>query len=355
MRYSDLLSIYVNRECADILYRLDVYTVGDLVQAYSIDPAPLRKLPCWKELQQLIGQAESVTADALFQPAADLVQKVAAVPRVSTGSETLNAYIDPDRKEGVLSGTSIEFFGEASSGKSEFAATVAASAFLPVGKGGLAEPGRVPTVYVVDTEGPWAKTLAMVWKVAAILRGRYGIPEQVIGTDLRLSFVPTVDALVQSLRALVRDAEHPSVVIVDSLSAPFRLTAPADQFRYRNIKYSEVLDLLKELMAKDVTVVITNQVYQVISGYLSNVKEVYGGEKVKHFATYRVQLRRAGKTGKFSVRRIKLVDVIGAPEDEVDVILTDVGVVDAKYAKRFEEYIERKREELKPEVQKIYG
>jgi len=326
-------SIIDDKAVVDYLYSLGIYTVSDLIHTYLTDPTPLKKNRLiWNKIQEIVEKLQSEEAGlADFVDAVEVLRESESVPRVSTGSKTLDSYIDQTKGLGVPIGTSIEFYGEASSGKSEFLVTMAAKAFAPTECGGLTDD-KPPNVYVIDTESTWTAGVGLR-KVLYIVKHRIGLQPESVVSHIKVASAVTVEDLnALLLRVINKQIERgPFLLVIDSLSAPFRLELGYDNLRERNILYSNVLRRLKRVMQIGGVVAFSNQVYQSM-GYVAQ-KVPYGGEKVKHFASYRVQLSRAGKSGKYSVRKVKLVDVIGAPEEEFQVVISPYGIVDASRVK----------------------
>ena len=303
-----------------------IYTLGDLLAVYKNSPKTLKKNQAiWKAIQPILKKLEEIDAEEIFLSVQDIFKQVKEEPRISTGIEKLDQYLDPAKKMGLPAGTSLEAFGEASSGKSELMATMIGFAFLPQPYG-LGSPD----VYIVDTEGVWAKTNSMILKIANVLRGRicHPNPSEALA-KIKITTAYDVEDLLFVLQKLLERVDENSLVVIDSIASPLRLSLPGpENMQLRTQKVSQILFYLKKMQAKEATILLTNQVYANI-GYFSG-KLPYGGEKLKHFATYRVQMKKAsGSTPKgISPRTIKLVDVIGAPEEEIPIAITSYGVVD---------------------------
>lgn len=222
-----------------------------------------------------------------------------------------------------------EFYGQFATGKTEIAHSLAVRVQLPEEHGGL----NGKAVYI-DTENTFSPK--RVQEIASCLneRKKLDIPlKQYLDNIFVARTYSSTDLysfVMSTLPSLVK--KHPDIklIIVDSVTAPFRAEYTSlNQLPERQKKIGEILMKLHELAVGVFdggfrVVYYTNQVAQQIGGFVNPMfSEIHvGGHIVGHRAQYRVYLRK----GRDNIRIARLVDAHDLPQGEAMFKITNCGV-----------------------------
>ncbi|KXZ53172.1 hypothetical protein GPECTOR_7g1064 [Gonium pectorale] len=216
-----------------------------------------------------------------------------------------------------------EMFGEWRCGKTMLAHTLCVTTQLPTEEGG----GAGKAAYI-DTEGTFRPEL--VKDIAE----RFGLdPEAVLG-NIVVARAHTSDHqadLLISLTALMAEEACFRLLVVDSITAPFRADyIGRGELAERQQKLNGVLNRLKKISEEfNVAVVMTNQVVSDPGGgamFVSDPKKPVGGHVIAHASTTRLSLRK----GKGEQRLIKVVASPCLAEAEASFQCSGQGVIDHK-------------------------
>jgi DNA repair protein RadA len=258
---------------------------------------------------------------------AEEVQK----PRLSTGIR------DWDEKlgGGIKQGSIVEFFGPASSGKTQMCAHFAVRAMVPLEQGGL--EGKV---LWLDSEKSYEAAV-----IKANMR-RWGLDPS---TDLaNMMYAPILNPKhleehFEDLPKMVVESKA-SAVVIDSLTGKFRQQYQGmGNLKTRQEVINRLFARMQDMtMATDVIFLYTNQVLdKPMTGGGSHglINQPSGGHIVSHNSDYRI--RMSGISG--NVRTFKLVDQAGLPDFELAV---KIGMGGFYRKKEIQESIEPKLVEL---------
>jgi len=217
----------------------------------------------------------------------------------------------------------VEAYGQFATGKTQLAHQLAVVAQLPVKEGGL--DGRV---MYIDTENTFSPK-----RIEAIAE-RFGIdPDTALDRILVVQAVTSDDlyaAAKVKLKSLLREHEGVKLIIIDSITAPFRSEyVDLNKLPERQKKLGEILMSLHEValgLMDGVPKVVyyTNQVTTRIGGFINPLgAEIHvGGNIMGHRAQYRLYMRKSSG----NKRIVRIVDAHDRPSGEVVIEIKNDGL-----------------------------
>ena len=222
-----------------------------------------------------------------------------------------------------------EFYGQFATGKTEIAHTLAVRVQLPEELGGL----NGKTVYI-DTENTFSPK--RIQEIASCIINREKLDRKVhefldnIYVARTFNSTDLYSFIITTLPSLVRKNPDIKLIVVDSITAPFRAEYTSlNQLPERQKKIGEMLMKLHELAVGVFdggyrVVYYTNQVAQQIGPFTNPMfSEIHvGGHIVGHRAQYRVYLRK----GRDNIRIARLVDAHDMPQGEATFKIADCGI-----------------------------
>ena len=247
-----------------------------------------------------------------FVPASEIYKRRQAIERLSTGANSLNDLLGG----GIETQAVTEFYGEFGSGKTQICHTACIMVQQPKDKGGL-DAGAI----YVDTENTFRPE-----RIVSIAKARDLDPDKVLERIIvAKAYNSSHQELIVGELGRILDKEHIKLIIIDSAVAHYRseflgrgTLAPRQQ---KLNKFMHLLTRTSE--ARNVAVIITNQVQSTPDTFFGDPNKPTGGHVVGHTSTYRLYLRKAGKN-----RIAKMVDSPYHPEQEAAFQLNELGVSD---------------------------
>mmetsp|Transcript_51090 Transcript_51090/g.132673 ORF Transcript_51090/g.132673 Transcript_51090/m.132673 type:complete len:314 (+) Transcript_51090:162-1103(+) len=241
-----------------------------------------------------------------FQTAMDVqMRRDAEVVRISTGCAELDAIFGG----GIESGSITELYGEARSGKSQLAMTVAVSSFLPRDVGG----GEGRTL-ILDTEGSFRperlRPIAERFEVDADFVVSNVYTARIFNCDHLENAIAEAGALFAS-----EDEEPFRVLIVDSIIGAYRQEFQGrGELAERQQRIGRALWMLKRIAETyNIAVLLTNQVTAdpgVMAG--PDAKKAVGGNIVAHMVDTRIMLRKY--KGEQRIAKVMQSPIVGEME-----------------------------------------
>ncbi|GBC74975.1 Protein RecA [archaeon HR06] len=247
-----------------------------------------------------------------FISASDLYKKRLEIERITTGSKNLDDLLGG----GIETQAVTEFYGEYGSGKTQICHTLCVTVQLPKDKGGLSSGA----IYI-DTENTFRPE-----RIATIAKARDLNPEEVLRNIIvAKAYNSAHQELIAGELGKYLEKNKIRLVIVDSAVSHYRA-----EFLGRGIlaerqqRLNKFMHLLLRIAETyNVAVVITNQVQASPDMFFGDPSKPTGGHVLAHTSTYRIYLRKAGKS-----RIARMVDSTYHPEREVVFILNDRGIDD---------------------------
>ena len=240
-----------------------------------------------KKAQDIIEGAKLCADIGGFETGDAIMQRRAAVTKLTTGSESFNQLIGG----GIESQAITELFGEFGSCKTQVCFQLAVNATLPEDRGGLDSD-----VIIIDTENTFR-------------------PERIIQMCNYLGVDPE-NTLKRIHIARAFNSQH-QVLLVD------KAMELAKEIKVR-LLIVDSHDLLNFATLNNAAIVVTNQVAAKPDAFFGDPTRPIGGHVVGHTATFRVYLRK-GKAGK---RIARLIDSPNMPEGEAVFSVTEDGIKD---------------------------
>ncbi|MDG7001578.1 MAG: DNA repair and recombination protein RadA [Nitrososphaerota archaeon] len=287
---------------------LAVRPAAEVADAAEIEPARATEL-CNKARAKLV-ELKYFNDD--FVPASEIYKRRKAVDRITTGSKNLDDLL----AGGVETQAVTEFYGEFGSGKTQICHTLCVTAQIPRGEGGLGSH-----VIYIDTENTFRPE-----RISEIARAR-GLDSEAIleGIIVAKAFNSShQELIVGDLGSQVRNWGV-KLVIVDSAVAHYRAeflgrgTLSERQQRLNRFMHS----LVRTAEVYNLAVVVTNQVQSAPDTFFGDPTRATGGHVVAHTSTYRIYLRKSGKS-----RVARMVDSPYHAEREIVFVLNDKGIDD---------------------------
>lgn len=226
-----------------------------------------------------------------------------------------------------------EFYGQFATGKSEIGHTLAVRAQLPEEHGGL--NGKV---IFIDTENTFSPK--RIREIGAYVLKKHkieGHPDQFLENIFVARTFTSTDLysfVINTLPRLVRDNPDIKLIVIDSVTAPFRAEyTDLNELPKRQKKIGEILMKLHEISVGMFdgnyrVVYYTNQVATRIGPFVNpTAAETHvGGNILGHRAQYRVYLRKS----RDNLRIARLVDAHDLPTQEVLFKIGPGGIMPAK-------------------------
>jgi len=226
-----------------------------------------------------------------------------------------------------------EAYGQFATGKSEIAHTLAVRAQFPTEHGGL--NGKV---VFVDTENTFSTK--RVKEIAKYWADKYGLnysEEQVLKNIIVAKAVTSTDLysfVISSLPNIVKKNPDVKLIIIDSVTAPFRAEyTDLNELPKRQKKIGEILMKLHEIAigmfdGNYRIVYYTNQVATRIGPFINPAaaETHVGGNILGHRAQYRLYLRK----GRDNIRIARLVDAHDLPSQECIFKIGPGGIMPAR-------------------------
>lgn len=247
-----------------------------------------------------------------FMSADKILEKRKQLNRISTGSKDFDEFL----LGGIETQSVTEVYGEFGSGKSQLCYTLCVMAQQPIENGGL-DSG----VIYIDTEGTFRPE-----RLLTIAEAR-GVPfdlSRVMGTKMSMS--ANLELIVRDLAKYI-DQFKARLIIVDSIISLHRSDyAGRGTLAERQQRLNTVMHhLLRTAEMYNVAVVITNQVTSDPGQMFGDPIKPVGGNVIGHSATYRIYLKKHGKT-----RVARMVDSPYHEAKEVKFTVTTKGVDDVE-------------------------
>ncbi len=308
MKEHELSLLGLKRRIIEKLVRAGFATVEDLLYHSSREIMDRTGLPK-KVVDNILGRA-AVIADSGFKTAYEMLATERT--KITTGCKNLDKLL----RGGIEIGNITEVFGEHGSGKSQFAMQLAVMVQLSPNEGGLGKKA----IYI-DTEGSFSPS-----RIEAIARSR-GLDPNLVLSRIIYKRVAGVFELLHSIRKAPRLArEHDvGVLIVDSLTAPFRLEYQGlAELAERQQKIEGALMKLARIASYEkIAVLITNQVVESPGTKKTDIGSV-GGHVVAHVSNLRILFRKG-----LGNKRIAMIeDSSFIPLGETIFVINDRGITD---------------------------
>lgn len=265
--------------------------------------------------EKVVAAARKVLAIE-FITAEQFMEMREGMQKITTGCRSLDGILNG----GFETQSITEFYGEFGSGKSQLCQQAAVTVQLPEERGGLDS-----CCLYVDTEHVFR-------------------PERIIQIAKYLDLDPR-SVLKRIIYAEAYTSQHQQIllescddtiqnhdirlIIVDSLTGHFRSeyigreTLPARQQMLNRFMHK----LIRLARAFNAAALVTNQVHDVPTAYVHEVKPI-GGHIVGHIAHTRIFLRK----GRHNLRIAKIVASPFLPEGEAPIKITENGIVDSEEA-----------------------
>ncbi len=287
------------------LISIAVATPGQIVEAAGLGEVAARKI---------INTARN-SLNMGFESGTELLNKRAAIQRISTGSKAFDSLIGG----GIETEAITEVYGAFGSGKTSIAHQLAVNVQLPPDQGGC----NGIAVWI-DTEGTLrAEFLQQLAKAKGMnpedaLKNFRGV--RAFNSDHQELLAEKVEDLI------TKEGLNVKLVIIDSLMGHYRSEfIGRGTLAERQQKLNKHLHkLLKLATTHKLAVYLTNQVMARPDVFFGDPTEAIGGHIVAHTSTYRVYLRR----GKKGTRVAKLVDAPALPDGEIAFMVTGEGIKD---------------------------
>ncbi len=245
--------------------------------------------------------------------ALEYYQQRKSVQRITTGSRGLDDLLGGGLETQAIT----EIYGPYGSGKTQLCHQIAVTVQLPPERGGLGKGA-----FYIDTEGTFRPE-----RIVQIAE-RFGLdPESALKNILVARAYTSDHQMVVTEKAEPYLAgRNVGLVIVDSLISHFRGEYTGrETLAERQQKLNRYIHrLLRYAMAYNLAVLVTNQVVSEVGFVWGDPTKPAGGHVIGHGVTARLYIKR-GKAGR---RVIKLVKSPYLPEDQVEVAITEGGVVD---------------------------
>jgi DNA repair protein RadA len=287
---------------------LAVKSPSDVADAVGSDLSRASEL-CNKARQKLV---DLKYFEDDFVSASEIYRRRKSIERITTGSKNLDDLL----AGGIETQAVTEFYGEFGSGKTQICHTLCVMVQCPKESGGLS--GKA--IYI-DTENTFRPE-----RIAEIARSRGLDPTAVLdGIIVAKAFNSSHQELILSeVGAQVRNFGV-KLVIVDSAVAHYRAeflgrgTLSERQQRLNRFMHS----LVRTAEVYNLAVVATNQVQSSPDTFFGDPTRATGGHVVAHTSTYRIYLRKSGKS-----KVARMVDSPYHAERETVFILDEKGIDD---------------------------
>jgi DNA repair protein RadA len=255
---------------------------------------------------KIIRNARQLVGLCGFKSGLEIEQEMASKPRLSVGIDKANAAL----LGGIETGSIVEFYGAARSGKTQWCGQLAVMVQLPKQKGGL--EGRVLWLDTESSFKPW------IIRANAV---RFGLdPDVTLGNIGHAHIVMTeqMTQLFENIPQLCAEQDY-KLVVVDSLTGLFRAEYTGlELLRVRQQEMNGLLNLMRRTAtATDTIFCYTNQVIASMGMFKANPNSPVGGHILSHASDYRFYVKKKLK----DVRGLQLQDNAGIPEFDIDVVI----------------------------------
>jgi DNA repair protein RadA len=247
--------------------------------------------------------------------------------RISLGSKNLDSLF----AGGIERGAITEFFGAASTGKTQICHTLAVMVQgqreQEQSNENLHQLSKAKAIYI-DTEGTFREK-----RIASIAQSRGADPESVLSNILhaRAQNISHQDLILEGIPSLMDKSENESVrlLIIDSIISHFRSEyVGRGMLPERQQKLYRCLQMLKRISEiYNIAVVITNHVNsspRYTFGKFTSESKPLGGHVLSHSSTYRVRL----SCNRYGKRAAKIVSSPYHPEIKTAFMISEEGVSD---------------------------
>jgi DNA repair protein RadA len=247
-----------------------------------------------------------------FVSASEIYKRRKAIERISTGSKNLDDLL----AGGIETQAVTEFYGEFGSGKTQICHTLCVMVQQPRSMGGL--EGKA--IYI-DSENTFRPERIVSISEARGLDPRSALEGIIVAKAYNSSHQ---ELIVSELGNQIRSSGA-RLVVVDSAVAHYRAEylgrgtlserqQKLNKFIHALVRTSEIYNL---------AVVVTNQVQASPDTFFGDPTKATGGHVFAHTSTYRVYVRKSGKS-----RVARMVDSPYHPEREALFVLNEKGVDD---------------------------
>ncbi|GEM_PF-3532754 len=310
----EVVGRYLRRDPEKIKEALKEIGIESITDLMSTNPRELAQAFGIKETtaRKIVDDAREEAAKGLMEPKTlmDLLEEEQRRDRVPTGIERL----DQKMGGGLPTGVIVGMYGPPGAGKSQFVIQVATQA-LKQGE---------PVLYI-DTENAFRPNRLLeiggfgkdeINEIADL----FVLRRVLDATALRKYFDEKSGEFADEAYEL-----SPKVIIIDSISQPFRPYSSRDKLPERSRMIAHILaTLLKYCSTRDALGLVTTHVQANPEPWGRRWEDV-APTVLKHVATYRFSIDFEGR----DKRKIRLEDAPDIPPFEVDVELTDEGLIDA--------------------------
>ncbi|KAG9396210.1 DNA recombination and repair protein DMC1 [Carpediemonas membranifera] len=295
-----------------------IHTVEALTMNTRKELASVKGLSEAKVEKALVAARKIMGEGKEFINGTEYLEKRSKVLRISTGSRDLDSLLGG----GVESMSITEAFGEFRTGKTQIAHTLAVTAQLPKSQGG----GGGKVIFL-DTEGTFRpERLTPICE-----RFNADVTSTLDNIIYARAYTHEQQLELLSLIAAKMSEEHFSLIIVDSVTALFRVDfSGRGELAERQQKLGFFMSRLTKLSDEfNVAVFITNQVVAdpgAAAMFTADPKKPIGGHILAHASTTRLSLRK----GRGETRVCKIYDSPSLPEAEATYAITSGGIDDAE-------------------------
>ena len=252
-----------------------------------------------------------------FSTAEEILERRQNLLKCTTGSSKLDSFL----KGGIETQAITEIAGEFGSGKSQICHTLCVTANTPLDKKGLGG-----NVIFLDTENTFrAERIFQIGE-----HGRINEPDEILRKIYVCKIYNTshLEVVIQNLGKSIEEYKT-KLVIVDSIIALRRAEfAGRRTLADRQQRLSIMLHKLTRLAeVYNIAVVVTNQVQSQPEDFFASGDglRVTGGNIMGHASTYRILLRKAGRT-----RTAIMIDSPYHMYDQTRFAITEAGVQDVE-------------------------
>lgn len=247
-----------------------------------------------------------------FVPASEIYKRRQEIDRFTTGTKSIDELLGG----GIESQAVTEFYGEFGSGKTQICHTLCVTVQFSRELKGL----DAEAIYI-DTENTFRPE-----RIVGIAQSRGLDPEKTLERiTVAKAYNSAHQYLIVGELGKILDKRKIGLIIIDSAVAHFRAEylgrgTLADRQQKLN-RFMHVLTRTAE--ARNVAIVVTNQVQATPDVFFGDPAKPTGGHVVGHSSTYRIYLRKAGKK-----RIARMVDSPYHPEQEAVFMLAESGIND---------------------------
>lgn len=311
---TDILGIGEKVEAA--LNDINIFSIVDLAIADAEMVATLGKMKKETAISFILGAQRLLRKrKALlneFCTMDEVSDKRKEVLKVVTGSKDFDTLLFG----GIETMALTEVFGEFGAGKSQLCHTLCVNATLPIEEGGL----NSNSLYI-DTEGTFR-----LERIIEIAKSK-GMDVEKIKNSIRYCKIFNSSHLELIIRELGGTIEKhkPKLVVIDSIISLHRAEYTGrGMLAERQQRLNPMLHhIIRLAELYNVAFVMTNQVQSDPSAQFGDPIKPAGGNIIGHVSTYRIYLRRSGKS-----RTARIIDSPYHPYSDVKFKVTEKGIED---------------------------